>query len=230
MSIKPNLIAAHCLIGLCALICLAACQTEKPKKQPAAFYDAVLGQIIYDRYYHCFYLFEEDKNLMKMDSAYRNRAVSEATFFRLVDAVKKKRMNMAPKFAITFHPDLNLYYREHAIPDEEKKDLLMALLSDTVFRQTFPATWKLDSLFTPCGLHAADFHIDFLQIDPPPPNWNPVWGSISLSKPLFNASKTRAVLYCEYHYESPSAEGVFVFVEKQEDGWKVYKYLLIWQS
>ena len=230
MSIKPNPIAIHCLICLCGLALFATCQTEKPKKQPASFYDAILGQIVYDQYYHCLHAFVEDKNLMKIDSAYRKGAVSAATFSRLVEALKKERRNMIQKYPVTFHTDLGLYYKAHAIPAEEKKEPLQILLSKAEFQQTFSGNQTLDALFTPCGLHAADFNIDFLQIDPPPPNWNVTYGSISLSKPLFNTNKTRAVLYCEYHYESPSGKGTFVFVEKREGEWGVYKYLVTWES
>ncbi|WP_160143476.1 hypothetical protein [Chryseolinea soli] len=230
MPIKPNPIATHCFIGLCTLTLFATCQTEKIKQQPATFYDAILGQIVYDRYYSCLDTFLRDKNLMKIDSAYWKGSVSVSTFSRLVAALKRERKNMNQKCKITFHPDLGRSYSAHTIPDVAKKELQQILVTDTAFQQTFPGDQALDSLFIPCGLHASDFNIDFLQIEPPPQKRRVLYSSISLSMPVFNSNKTRAVLYCEYHGDSPYGEGVFVFVEKQEGEWKVYKYLVNWQS
>lgn len=235
MPIKPTSIAIHCLAGLCALTLFATCQTDETKKQPTPFYDAVLTQIIFDHYYSGLGSPFEDTPFKRVLDQYDKGKMSDETLRQTLIFLKSERIKVAPKCTITFSPYLGLY-DNHVVPEQSKREMRAALLADPEFMKSFDDTTAVDSLFIPSGLTTKDVNIAFMDVLPQRLHSHGIdWmlnygGTLGISKPVFNSDHTRAVLYQEYVYDGKNGKGMFVFVEKKEGEWKVYKYLETWVS
>ncbi|MBL0741201.1 hypothetical protein [Chryseolinea lacunae] len=203
-----------------------------PEKEVADFYDVVLGQIIYDKFY--------DQNLSvfkaTLDSSYskfRRGEITEEEFERSLQYYRELRMNLLPKATISFYDKIGVYERGNMKRDD-KEETKAILAKDTLFQRDFSKATlhMLDSLFVPCGKKASEFNVHFMNVveDKRTTHWFGDGGTLCLSKPVFNASGDKAILYCERVVSGKNGVGLFAFVEFRDEQWKVFRYKLIWQS
>ena len=222
-------------IAFCMLVLLTACNARKTKNEPTPFYDAVLAQIIFDHYYSGLGSAFEDTPFKRVLDQYDKGKMSDETLRQMLVFLKTERIKVAPKCTITFSPYLGLYYK-HIVPEQSKKEMRAALFADAEFMRSFHDTTAVDSLFVPSGLTAEAITIAFMDVLPPQPHHHGIdWlqnygGTLGLSKPVFNRDHTRAILYQEFVYDGKNGKGMFVFVENHNGEWKVYKYLVTWES
>lgn len=160
-------------MGICVLTLFAGCQSEKEKKQPNTFYDAVLTQIIFDQYYSGFGSPFEDTPFKRVLDQYHKGKMSDETLRQMLVFLKTERIKVAPKCTITFSPHLGLYWK-HVVPEESKREMRATLFADPEFIKSFNDTTVVDSLFIPSGLTAKDINIAFMDVLPPQPHnsWN----------------------------------------------------------
>ena len=59
---------------------------------------------------------------------------------------------------------------------------------------------------------------------------NPKKNYYSYSKPIFNRTKTLAIVYKEFHCGSLCAYGSIIILEKQDNKWSIYRTIRLWVS
>jgi hypothetical protein len=211
------------------LVITIGCKNDFSKENELKLCNEVLDQIIYDNYYqNC--LADDDK----LHQDFLSDKMTESVYLKIVDSLKEVRKKVGPKCKIDYTDRLGIFSKD-SVFDNDIKLSIRNNLKDTFLVNHFgdvSVDAVFDKLSRPAKLSVSDLQISYMDIVPHDKNtpYGKGIGLIAISKMYFNEKFDKAILYYEFNCGPLCGHGQVVFIEKENDEWKILKYKRIWDS
>ena len=220
------------VIGIYCL--LFGCQQKETRKQGLDIYQVygdVLDQLMTTRYYRgCLTI---DRRIDSISTMYEEGKFDPELYHEIEDSVINARKRILPKCILDYDTG-SIYTKSTWIDSSTTNSFLKQVFAEKFVKENFNTSFKVftDSLSNPFK----DFHkikIDYLNIIPYQKSnglFGKGLGRFTFSKIIFNSTFDKAILYYDIQIHGKNGKGEALFIELEDNRWRIKEHEEFWIS
>jgi hypothetical protein len=220
-------------IGICCF--LFGCQQRDTKKDPLDIYQVygdVLDQLMNERlYYSCTVV--DDRYADSVFTMYQRGEIDPKIYQEIGDSLISIRKRTPPKCILDY--DTSRIYTQPIWSDSSTAStFLLQVFKEKFVKENFNISFEIfiDSLSHPFN-HFDKIEIDYLNIIPYKKSHGPFGkglGRFTFSKIIFNSTLDKAILYYDIMISGKNGHGEALFIELENNKWRVKEHHEFWIS